>query len=191
MEYFLIDFQNVIPSVFPDLTADQAIIVFTGDKQTKINLGLVQWAQPLGKQVEWKPIAGSGPNALDFHIAFYIGRISAKEPESSFVILSQDKGFDPLVQHVRSLGSRCERVESFPVKKIKNVSVIEMAASLIAHFQKIEEIQRPHKAAKLKAYIKNKTRREDEVAESIIAELSAGGYLEIKDGKVVYLQTGA
>ena len=48
---------------------------------------------------------------MDFHIAFYIGRLSKEEPGSEFHIVSKDKGFDPLVQHLRSLKIKASRVD--------------------------------------------------------------------------------
>ncbi len=62
--------------------------------------------------------AGQGPNALDFHIAFYLGReLAAAAPEC--VILSRDTGFDPLMRHLQELGHTCRRVislgDAFPV----------------------------------------------------------------------------
>lgn len=43
-----------------------------------------------------------GKNALDFFIAFEMGRIMEKHPHAVCTILSGDKGFDPLRAHIRS-----------------------------------------------------------------------------------------
>ena len=48
-------------------------------------------------------ISGTGPNALDFHIAFYIGQFAEKDPGANFYIVSQDAGFDPLLNHLKTL----------------------------------------------------------------------------------------
>lgn len=38
--------------------------------------------QALGEQAGYVEIAGSGPNALGFHIAYYIGELASKEPDA-------------------------------------------------------------------------------------------------------------
>jgi hypothetical protein len=47
-------------------------------------------------------ISGNGSNALDFHIAFYIGQLAQEDPRGFFHIISKDTGFDPLVTHLKS-----------------------------------------------------------------------------------------
>ena len=72
----LIDFENVQPK---DLTSLRGrpfkTKVFCGANQTKIPFDLAAELQPLGPDAEYIRIQGTGPNALDFHIAYYIGRL--------------------------------------------------------------------------------------------------------------------
>ena len=56
----------------------------------------------MGSKAEYIKISGNGPNALDFHIAFYIGELSAKDPTANFQIISKDSGFDPLIEHLKA-----------------------------------------------------------------------------------------
>jgi len=84
--------------------------VFLGQHQTRLMLELVQALQPFGADAEYIAIQGNGPDAVDFHIAFYIGRLAATEPGASFTIVSKDKGFDPLVRHLVGIGIQCQRV---------------------------------------------------------------------------------
>jgi hypothetical protein len=53
-----------------------------------------------------------GPNALDFHIAYYLGKIFTERPEAQCAVLSKDKGLDPLIRHLHGLGHTCRRVAS-------------------------------------------------------------------------------
>jgi len=46
-------------------------------------------------------ISSRGPSALDFHIAYYIGKLVAVHPDAYFHIISKVKGFDPLVKHLK------------------------------------------------------------------------------------------
>ena len=109
--YVLIDFENVQPKTLDRLQPGAVRIkVFLGQHQTRLMLELVQALQPFGADAEYIAIQGSGPDAVDFHIAFYIGRLAAAEPGASFTIVSKDKGFDPLVRHLLGIGIQCQRL---------------------------------------------------------------------------------
>jgi len=43
------------------------------------------------------------------HIACHLGEGTSKFPKAEFVILSNDKGFDPLVRHLVAHGFKCRR----------------------------------------------------------------------------------
>jgi len=49
---------------------------------------------------------------LDFQIAFELGRTFETAPDTECFVLSGDKGFDPLLNHLNSNGMACKRVES-------------------------------------------------------------------------------
>ena len=120
--YVLIDFENVQPKNL-DLIAKHPfkIFVFVGDNQAKVPFDLALAMQNLGENAKYIKISGNGQNALDFHIAFYIGRFSLEDPEGYFHIISKDKGFDPLVNHLRRNGIKVYRqtgLAKIPVLKI-------------------------------------------------------------------------
>src|SRR5262249_48607087 len=54
-------------------------------------------------------IEGHGKNALDFHIAFYLGEYLARDRDTQCVILSKDTGFDPLIDHLKKRGFNVRR----------------------------------------------------------------------------------
>jgi hypothetical protein len=73
----LIDFESVQPASLEALAADHfRLKVFVGATQSKLPFNLVTAIQRMGERAEYIKIAGVGPNALDFHIAYYIGRIA-------------------------------------------------------------------------------------------------------------------
>ena len=112
---FLIDFENVQPKALDRLKPGTSRIkVFLGQHQSKLMLELVQALQPFGADAEYIQIQGSGPDAVDFHIAFYIGRLASSHPGAAFNIISKDKGFDPLVKHLAQLGIACKRLPEIP-----------------------------------------------------------------------------
>jgi hypothetical protein len=113
--YYMIDFENVQPQALHRLQPGAAKIkVFLGQNQSKLLLSLVQALQPFGTDAEYIQIQGSGPDAVDFHIAFYIGVLSAADLNGEFHIISKDKGFDPLVRHLTQLGISCRRLPEIP-----------------------------------------------------------------------------
>ena len=73
---------------------------------------LARALQPFGADVKYVQMEGSGHNALDFHIAYYLGRLAVEHPEARFQIVSKDAGFDPLVAHLRARELLCERQPS-------------------------------------------------------------------------------
>lgn len=100
--YVLIDYENVQPKNLELLFKHPfKVFVFVGEHQAKIPFDLADKMQLLGKDAEYRKISGNGQNALDFHIAYYIGELAAKDPGAQFHIISKDKGFDPLIRHLR------------------------------------------------------------------------------------------
>ncbi|WP_129642673.1 PIN domain-containing protein [Peristeroidobacter agariperforans] len=108
----LIDLENVQKFHLSALPGDVRVLVFYGAAQTKLPDELVIQAQPLGTRLAWIRISGNGPNALDFHIAYYLGLELTHRPTSDCTVLSKDTGFDPLIRHLVELGHRCRRANS-------------------------------------------------------------------------------
>ena len=108
--YVLIDFENVQPKNLELLTTQPfKVFVFVGASQTKVSFDLADSMQLLGNDARYIKIAGNGQNALDFHIAYYVGELAAKDKEAQFHIISRDKCFDPLIKHLRSRKIRIQR----------------------------------------------------------------------------------
>lgn len=107
-----VDLENVKNVDLGRIPPDARVMLFYGITQKKLPEELVVQAQPLGTRLRWIKISGQGPNALDFHIAFYLGQELTTRPDSECAILSGDTGFDPLVRHLRTLGHACGRVVS-------------------------------------------------------------------------------
>jgi PIN domain len=108
--YVLVDFENVQPRNVGLLRGGPfRIKVFVGASQSKVSFDTAQVLQSFGPDAEYIQISGNGPNALDFHIAYYIGQLAATHPDASFHIISKDTGFDPLIKHLKSRGIECKR----------------------------------------------------------------------------------
>jgi len=106
----LVDFENVQKVDLARVPEDAHVRIFVGASQSRVPMELVLQAQRLGSRLDWVRIDGQGSNALDFHIAFYLGEYVARSPGNRYVILSRDKGFDPLIRHMIARGTECRRV---------------------------------------------------------------------------------
>jgi hypothetical protein len=91
--YILIDYENVQPKNLAILNGHPVkVIVFVGANQAKVPFDLASSLQALGSNAEYVKIRGNGSNALDFHIAFYIGQLAERDPYAYFHIISKDTG---------------------------------------------------------------------------------------------------
>lgn len=113
----LVDMENVQLRV-PDLSALERgrhqLKIFHGPSQNKLTIEMVRALQPLGDAVEYIQCEKAGPNALDFHLAFHLGRLTSTQPDARYLIVSRDKGFAQLVAHANKLGGRVEQHASLP-----------------------------------------------------------------------------
>jgi hypothetical protein len=100
--YVLVDFENVQPKDIGLLKDGPfKVKVFLGPNQSKIPVALAAVLQTLGSNAEYVILETAGSNALDFHIAYYIGVLSGEDPTAYFHIISKDSGFDPLIKHLK------------------------------------------------------------------------------------------
>jgi len=112
--YVLVDYENVQPETLERLDPKRhAVFIFVGASQAKMPISLVTSMQRFMRGFRCIQISGNGPNALDFHIAYYLGRIAAAEPDASFHIVSKDGGFDPLIRHLKGERIAVSRINSF------------------------------------------------------------------------------
>lgn len=122
--YIFIDYENVQPESIAGLEKGNFyILLFVGANQSKINTQLARSLQPLGSRVEYIVLSGNGKNALDFHIAYYIGERAAIEPDAYFHIVSKDSGFDPLIEHLKDRNILASRSSS-----IGEISILQQSS---------------------------------------------------------------
>jgi PIN domain len=125
VNYVLIDFENVQPESLAALEQDHfKLMMFVGASQTKVPFEAAAALQRMGTRAEYVKISGSGRNALDFHIAFYIGQLAAADPTASFHIVSKDSGFDPLIEHLKT-----RKVSAGRVADIAGIALLKSTIS--------------------------------------------------------------
>jgi hypothetical protein len=104
--YVLVDFENVQPDMSALAGTAHQVIVFFGAKQqtSRHHFDKFDSLFELGSNLRRVKVPYSGKNALDMHIAFEIGSIHEKDPGASFLILSKDHDFDPLIEYLKAKG---------------------------------------------------------------------------------------
>ena len=119
--YVLIDYENVQVKSLDLLKGDHfRVHVFLGPKNMKLQRDLVIAMQTFGERGKYVTLEAHGKNALDFHIAYYLGVLASVDPGAVFHVISKDTGFDPLLQHLKGKGIACDRsnsVETMPCFK--------------------------------------------------------------------------
>jgi hypothetical protein len=118
LTHILVDFENVQPSA-TDISLVRGdslrLAIFRGPGQMKYSADVAEAWQPLGANVSFIRCAKAGRNAVDMHIAFYLGELIASQDggkDVRFVVVSRDTDFDPLLMHIRSQGFEATRAAS-------------------------------------------------------------------------------
>lgn len=190
--YVLIDYENVQPSDLAMLRDGPfKVKVFLGANQAKIPVALATAIQALGANAEYVLLESSGSNALDFHIAYYIGALSTQESLAAFYIISKDAGFDPLIKHLKTKGISVQR--SFSIASIPSLKAtrptstdaqIEMA---IAHLIKLKAAKpRAQKTLLGTLHALFKKELSEHQISSLFASLCKRGIVKLEGTKVSY-----
>ena len=192
VNYVLIDFENVQPKNLNLLDAQPfKVLVFIGASQVKLPRNVVLAMQALGERAEYVEIDGNGPNALDFHIAYYVGKLVSSDPKGVFHIISKDKGFDPLVRHLKRKKINIRRVKDLaeipllriPKKTAKDDMIDAIVANLINRGQ-----SRPRKLKTLKNTIGNLVSDDlsDTDRNALVREMQKRKLLQISKDNIKY-----
>lgn len=106
--HVLLDYENVQPSeselraLVPGVSD---VWVFHGPHQKQVDARFSSF----GKGVTLIPISKTGKNALDFHLSYYMGYITSRNPGARFVVVANDKGYDSMLVHAKELGFAVEK----------------------------------------------------------------------------------
>jgi len=194
--FVLIDSENVKPEYIEKLKHEHfRVVVFVGANLKRLDFPIVSAVQSLGSNASYVQISSHGPSALDFHIAYYIGKFSATHRDAYFHIISKDKGFDPLIKHLKDQKIFCSRWNSvleiplvkstdklpprqraadFYEKRIASAkarpaTVMSLQSAILSHFHKMPSVE--------------------EVAE-VLEALAAAGQVVVNGKKVSYPDRG-
>ena len=190
--YVLIDYENVQPKNLAVLNGHPVkVIIFLGAGQTKVSVELLTALQLLGSNFECVKITGNGRNALDFHIAFAIGELSASDKTASFHVISKDSGFDPLIEHLRTKGISAHRSRDLAQTPILKKGNSKGATQKLEHIVRNLSSRGTGKPRKLRTLSNTinalfaKSLEEEEL-QSLIKALETHGHISIEGGNVAY-----
>ena len=192
INHVLIDLENVQPEHLTGLDAEHfRVIVFVGANQTKVGFDLAAAMQKLGTRARYVKIAGNGSNALDFHIAFYIGQLASAEATAYFHIISKDTGFDPLIQHLKTqkIGVvRSTAIADIPLLKAANSKTQPEKIAVVLSNLLQRGASRPRTVKTLSSTISSLFQKQlpAEELSALLQELQTMGAVVVNDNKVSY-----
>jgi len=213
--HVLVHYENVCDIDTTILDNKNAMLVLlVGAGRTTLNLSLVEKLLLHAASVQLVRLASKGKNALDFTLAYYLGCCATAHPNGFFHIISKDKGFDPLVEHLQGQHIRVRRHDDFatlnfsprpkpstgelavrppnptphPTPEAKVPSDGMPSEQVLAYLRKTPS-NRPKTRKKLLSYVVthlgNATSETE--AESVIEDLCQGGHVVIDaKGAVTY-----
>lgn len=106
----LVDLENVHKVDLSRLDDSYLSIIYVGANQNPPKASRKKETAHRFSRVDFQKIEGTGKNALDFHIAFQLGRTFETAPDTLCIVLSKEKGFDPLLNHLNKNGFLCPKM---------------------------------------------------------------------------------
>ena len=192
-QVIMVDWENVQPELLPALNLENTrVLVFIGPHQNKLPFPVVQAVQLLGERAQYVQISKQGNDALDMHIAFYMGRLAAEVDDVYFHVIAKDRDYDPLIAHLKSLkifAAKWPDLASIPVLKRAAVVTLEDQVAAIKDWLVERKANRPKTLKTLTNSLKTSAfsgRLDDDEIGLLLNELKAKGLLDIQGQKVTY-----
>ena len=190
--FVLIDYENVQPMELALLRGGTfKVKLFLGANQAKIPVALAAALHALGTNAEYVLLESAGSNALDFHIAYYIGVLSVKDPTARFNIISKDTGFDPLIKHLKRRGVIAQRLPSITtipsVKPVPPSAIGDHFQSAVAHLSKLKTAK-PRTQKTLRSTLRALFKKEisEDQLSALFTALCERGVVSVDGTKVAY-----
>lgn len=190
--FILVDFENVQPRDIGLLKDGPfKVKVFLGPNQSKVPVTLAAALQTLGGNAEYVCLETAGNNAVDFHIAYYIGVLSSEEPTAYFHIISKDTGFDPLIKHLRGRKISVQRsicIADIPYFKpalpVRTEAQVEVAVADLIRRKASKPRTKKSLISTLHALFKKEL--SEQQLSQLFAALCTRGVVKIDGAKVTY-----
>ena len=102
MNHVFVDFENVHQVDLSLIGAKSvSFTLMVGPLQTKLDTDLVEKLMEHSASVRLVKLKSKAKNALDFALAYYLGRTALTDSTAYFHIIAKDGGYDPLIEHLR------------------------------------------------------------------------------------------
>ncbi|MCC7484391.1 MAG: hypothetical protein IT529_05335 [Burkholderiales bacterium] len=200
--YVLIDFENVhVTSLALLGDACFRVHLFLGPNHTRVPSELVLAMHELRERANYVRLRSSGRNALDFHIAYYLGALAAADPGGFFHVISRDAGFDPLIQHLKEKGvfsARSDSIEAMPCFQAQarraapgsedeaNGSLAKLVKLVLDDLVK-RKAAKPRRVATLRSTVLARMGKDSAGSlDAVLNALVREGYVTVDGGKISY-----
>lgn len=192
-----VDYENLQPTeeeirrLIDDSTE---IYLLHGALQRVLSAFWVDIAFELGRdRLHRIQLSSSAPNALDMFVPYYIGTMIAQNEPMSFKILSNDKGYDPLIDHLREKSVVIERLrrdlKTGGLQNFEPEPEIDLAELVDKVVERLKLPNRPKKAVGLMNMVQSvlKSCGEPEIQlMDVRAELEREEWVHIDQDNVIY-----
>ena len=195
-QIIFIDYENVQNFDLSSIVGSDVLVkVFHGENQ-KFTGEFIDTALQLGKKhIELIEINGNGKNALDFHIAYYIGKIAGEISNAVFTVISKDNGFIPLINHLNQkerilVSLRASIAEVKIDKKTKTPAQEDIYYKLVLKKLALSKITKPKKKLALRNQIISlcKKKVSETEADEIIEKLINSNFISCTGESITYNQ---
>ena len=112
MTYYLIDTENVAgrwTGIARKAAPGDMFLLFYTDESKKPDPDALAAASLQGASFRFLKCCAGRENALDFQLTAYLGILRGEHPDATFVILSDDKRYDPAIAFLHDMGMDVRR----------------------------------------------------------------------------------
>lgn len=192
-QIIMVDWENVQPELLPALNIENTrVLLFIGPNQNKLPFPVVQAVQLLGARAQYVQVSKQGNDALDMHIAFYMGRLAVEEGDVYFHVIAKDRDYDPLIAHLKSLGigaAKWPDLASIPILKSAAAATPRERLEVARDWLRRRKGNRPRTLKTLTNSLKSVAflgRLTDEDIGSVLKELERSQVIAVQGQKVTY-----
>lgn len=121
---YLIDSENVGSTWTSLLTNEKVeLYIFVTANAKSLNYTLLKEITENKNRNSYKVIeCETGKNSLDFYISSYLGYLIGKNNNSDYTIVSQDKGYDNVIEFWKTQGIEVKKINTKPEKERKKTT---------------------------------------------------------------------
>jgi hypothetical protein len=189
----LVDWENVQPELLPALNLDDLrVFVFIGPHQNKLPFATVQAVQKLGERAQYVQVSKQGNDALDMHIAFYMGKLVAELKDVYFHVIAKDRDYDPLIAHLKVLKigvAKWSDLASIPILKRASAQTLMEQVEATTEWLAERKTNRPKTLKTLTNSLKTSAfsgRLSDQEIDCLIEALKTQKHISVEGQKIEY-----